>query len=151
VQCVDDTTCSGGTPYCDTSLDRCVACLTDANCGDAGLSCVNGACSCGTNKRVCNGSCIDVSADNNNCGTCGHTCDTTMEQCVAGQCQCLGSLESCFGTCVDTTTEPRNCGQCGRQCRRDQVCADSTCVCRPGLTDCNGFCVDLNSNPFTCG
>ncbi len=32
VQCVDDTQCSGATPYCDTTSNTCVQCLNDTQC-----------------------------------------------------------------------------------------------------------------------
>jgi hypothetical protein len=43
VACIDDSTCPANTPYCDTSTDSCVQCLTSTNCGDAG-PCANGMC-----------------------------------------------------------------------------------------------------------
>ncbi len=41
---------------------------------------------CADGQKLCNGSCIDISEDPNNCGDCGKTCKSS-EICAAGNCQ----------------------------------------------------------------
>lgn len=41
---------------------------------------------CGANRLICNGSCIDVSADPMNCGQCGRTCGQGFA-CAASRCE----------------------------------------------------------------
>jgi expansin (peptidoglycan-binding protein) len=52
-------------------------------CG-TGQTCSNGMCMCMTGT-LCSGSCIDTTADMNNCGTCGTKCDSAGA-CVDGKC-----------------------------------------------------------------
>ncbi len=52
-------------------------------CG-TGQTCSNGTCMCMTGT-LCSGSCIDTTADANNCGMCGTKCDSAGA-CVDGKC-----------------------------------------------------------------
>ncbi|KAK8076149.1 hypothetical protein PG994_003421 [Apiospora phragmitis] len=55
----------------------------DANSQRCGAFCP------GTNKPLCHGDCLDHSYDNNNCGSCGVTCDVGhLFNCRNGQCVC---------------------------------------------------------------
>lgn len=51
--------------------------LPDADGGDASP--------CGAGRSSCNGICIDTSADDANCGACGHTC-TGAQHCASSSC-----------------------------------------------------------------
>ena len=75
--CGTESYCSAG--YCNTCPGNCLNCDQDPNSAswDSG----------------CNAGCeMDVSADNNNCGGCGITCDPT-ENCVNGLCVTTGSQD----------------------------------------------------------
>ena len=85
----------------------------------ARLSCASSTCAaCGSGKTLCSGNCVTTSSDNNNCGSCGHVCNTANgETCSAGTCVCSnGALADCSSYCVDETTDTNNCGACGNVC-----------------------------------
>jgi hypothetical protein len=85
----------------------------------ARLSCSTSTCAaCGSGKTLCSGSCVTTSNDNNNCGSCGHACNTAAgETCSSGTCVCSnGALTDCSTICVDATTDPNNCGGCNNVC-----------------------------------
>jgi len=148
--CVQGTCqCTMGQSICGTS---CVDLKNDLqNCGkcnmlcgnDAGpimgggmWSCVNGACqivcpmSDGGSKTECDGTCVDVQADNDNCGMCANACAMGTEQCMQGQC-CKTGEKLCPGdggpTCTDTANDANNCGMCGK------VCSGNTPACSNGM------------------
>jgi len=91
-----------------------------------------GGVECPAYQRYCDGACIPVSVDPNNCGGCGVTC-TGDQACSAGACSdtCLPGQTKCDNACVDVQTSDQHCGGC------DQPCADGTgCVeghCEPDL------------------
>jgi hypothetical protein len=102
-------------------------------CG-GGQSCVNGACVCPAYQAFCNGSCIPVSADPNNCGACGTTCTGALA-CSAGLCSssCLPGLDICNHSCVDLKSNNANCGTCGNPCSTGQGCVDGQCKAAAAL------------------
>jgi hypothetical protein len=55
----------------------------------------------------CDGTCLDMTADNENCGGCDFRCPSD-EGC-------------CGGACTDLQTES-NCHSCGRSCSWDELC-----------------------------
>src|SRR5579871_1656762 len=78
----------------------------------------------------CNGQCVDVLSDNNNCGTCGVICQNG-ETCQSGQCMgggCMNGQQMCNGFCTDTNSDPANCGQCGLACQNGQTCQGGQCT-----------------------
>ena len=83
----------------------------------ARLACSGSTCAaCSSGETACSGTCVTTSTDNNNCGSCGHACNTAGgESCIAGVCSCSSGTD-CSGTCVDITTDPNNCGGCGTAC-----------------------------------
>ncbi|MFH2009620.1 MAG: hypothetical protein ABI333_23710 [bacterium] len=100
---------------------------------DAGDVC--GGCPAGT--LCCDGSCIDIEADDNNCGLCGRVCPEG-EHCLAGWCMCgsvsgciEGSEKCCADECVNILYDPTNCGNCGVGCvlETGPECVDGACVC----------------------
>lgn len=117
--------------------------------------------------------CVDTSADNANCGTCGHTCQPTSEKCQQGvclplsqlctpacvngqvcsngMCKCPEQTQFCGGACVDTKTTPQHCGACDMMCTPGQLCQGGACVCPPGQMACNNQCADLQLSPQNCG
>lgn len=99
----------------------------------------------------CDGSCIAVTADPDNCGACGRACGAD-QRCVEGACACLNGLEACGAECVDLATDNANCGSCGTSCGA-RFCAGGACVdeCPAGTTDCGGSCADLATSLAHCG
>ncbi len=70
-----------------------LACVFALGCGPTpiepptdGGSDADGVAGCGVGKASCNGTCIDVSADDSNCGGCGLICSSGTH-CVAEACQ----------------------------------------------------------------
>lgn len=84
--------CTPGATECDVGDGGVVAesCGADgtwqaASCAAPTATCDAGTCVC--DGQVCNGTCIDVSSDSENCGRCGHDC--CGGACVSGQCQAV--------------------------------------------------------------
>jgi hypothetical protein len=50
----------------------------------AGASCVGGACQCGAGLTNCDGVCVNLMSDDNNCGACGNRCDSVCAGCFCG-------------------------------------------------------------------
>ncbi|MBL8949389.1 MAG: hypothetical protein JNK82_01340 [Myxococcaceae bacterium] len=142
VQCIDDAQCGGATPRCETTTNRCVACLPGANDNCP----VNQYCrpdfvcerGCKTGADCPSGVCLP----DHSCSMC-----TMDNQCAAGQvCQggtctaacgaanpCGAGKQCCEMRCVDFTNDRNNCGACGNVCGAGQSC-------------CNGTCSGLNTN-----
>jgi len=111
-------------------------CTNDKYCCDG--PCVNGFCqpagggpspttpACPTGQAYCNGACIPIYSDTNNCGSCGNTCPSGIP-CVGGSCTCPPALAVCGGKCTDTTSDSANCGTCGNACPGGQTCKQSIC------------------------
>lgn len=95
---------------------------------------------CSAPKAVCDGSCIDMSADQANCGACGFACqaDETCSEssCIGadGSVSCAPDLVACDGKCRNTAADDLHCGACGKACGEGKTCEDSTCV-----LDCPGY------------
>src|SRR5262245_49952415 len=141
-------TCSAPTPYCGPNRN-CVACLMDAHC-PVGQICktvgINTVCApgcaddgrCQGGMKCCNGGCIDVSKDRQNCGSCGKVCSSNHSRadCVDGACvqgACLSGWGDCNGDPADgcetsLRADPNNCTACGMVCKLQNAvtgCADS--------------------------
>src|SRR5690242_10641521 len=69
----------------------------------------------------CNGSCVDVSGDAQNCGMCGNPCGPD-QACEAGVCTCPTGQVECNDACIDPNTDNSNCGSCGNLCGIESSC-----------------------------
>jgi hypothetical protein len=141
--------CSAGTCVCAPMAH---ACAVSADCcsGD----CEANVCTCPVGTMACDGSCLDVTSDDGNCGACGNTCPDGS-QCSKGICDCSGygpGHLACGDECTDVTSDPKNCGACGTACTGPaRACESGACSCGYGYALCNGACVDVMSDPSNCG
>lgn len=181
---------------------KCVDLLTDqGNCGSCGFSvpygetCVNGKFSsshvqktpgspttpagtqayCPAGQTSCSGTCRNLMADREHCGSCSITCPKEQD-CQEGRCVlpetatpaagvtgtslqvfellCSGREAACGNSCVDLFSDKNNCGVCGRACGSQEICVNARCgpACtESGTTLCDDTCVDLDTDMDNCG
>lgn len=102
----------------------------------------------------CSGNCVQLTNDENNCGSCGLVCANGYT-CVNGTCTlvCPPGFTNCAGNCIKLTNDVNNCGACGLNCPSGYTCVNGTCalVCPSGYTKCGNNCVQLNSDESSCG
>jgi hypothetical protein len=115
--------------------------------------CRANACRSATGLIYCAGRCVDILADESNCGSCGTVCQS-FATCCAGRCTFLGNDDSNCGRCGNVCPMGENglrrdCdhGTCDTSCFAvDQTCCD-TCE-KPC---CGGYpCTTLESGLKTC-
>ena len=112
---------------------------------------------CLSSQVVCNGDCVDLASDPDNCGVCGLACDSTTV-CSRGSCKtaCDAAwgleLSSCGRSCVDLKANHDHCGTCGNNCG-EGICSHGQCAvsCDLGADVCGGACFDLNTSAMHCG
>jgi hypothetical protein len=62
---------------------------------------------------MCDGACVNLKNDQNNCGSCGNAC---------------GNDTCCGGSCKDLSGDYDNCGSCGHGCGfPDTGCSGGEC------------------------
>ena len=109
---------------------------------------------CPDDTTSCNGACVNLATDVQNCGVCGATCSND-ERCSDGACvlDCVSGQTTCGGTCVDTTKDLAHCGGCGVACAAGEVCSNGACAlsCQASLSECEGTCVDTSKDVEHCG
>lgn len=143
-------------------------------CGPTELNLeVSGDLPCGDELDECDGQCIDVGFDVDNCGECGracgsdqvcwkgscnNTCDAgcspTTQSCMMDFCDCRQGLNACGDRCVDLQRDPENCGVCGRTCGANQLCERWSCVdaaCETEPEVCAGSCTNIDDDILNCG
>jgi hypothetical protein len=68
----------------------------------------------------CDGTCVNLSTNNGNCGTCGHICSGLTATC-------------CGGGCTSLKTDESNCGTCGHKCSVGSTCESGSCKAKVGV------------------
>jgi hypothetical protein len=125
--------CSGGCVDGTCCRRNGAACAANGVCCSG--NCSSGKC-CPAGKTNCNGACVNLKTDANNCNECGRVC--------------LSGRTCCNGFCVNTQTSETNCGECGKRCPTGQTCQDGDC-CRPLRTTCTSYKQCCQSGgPTTC-
>ena len=145
-------------------------------CTEAAGSFTGTAVGCPAGEIYCNGQCMDLSGDAQNCGLCGNRCPPGSD-CVSGVCtEAAGSFTGtavgcptgeiyCNGRCADLSSDTQNCGLCGNRCPPGSACVSGVCTrtsgagttgvgsacCPDGDTNCNGQCVNLLTDTQSCG
>lgn len=110
---------------------------------------VRNRCACPVGTARCDGACLDLSINEDNCGACGNQC-LSGEFCVSGTCVC--GLTTCYDACVDLDTSVDHCGGCGDACKPTEICVSGNCGCPAGTEECNGVaCVDYATDFDNCG
>jgi hypothetical protein len=184
--------CDGGTDTWTFDLSAGTASVTDlskqaGSCSDTTCSCTmctvmnggsgptvdagtdgGGHVDCGTGGAFCNGACVNIASDPNNCGGCGNKC-SPPGVCSNMQCQgggndsgtlCGSGMTMCGGVCTNTMSDPNNCGVCAFPCNKMQTCQLGQCVgagdggvasCMPGTTQCQGNLVQMCMGSGTWG
>jgi hypothetical protein len=101
---------------------------------------------------TCGSDCIDVTADDQNCGGCGVV--VGLGHCVGGKPSCNPGATVCGGTCVDLTSDPQNCGACNNAVPAGTSCESGQVTCPPSPQGpqilCGGQCVSA-LDPSHCG
>jgi hypothetical protein len=112
---------------------------------------------CPAGLMSCDGECVDLQEDNNNCGACGRVCPSDRT-CLAGVCACPPSTTDCDGLCVDLRSSNDHCGACGNRCELPLICnGEGVCEedCIEGFTRCDGdegpYCAHTPTDPRNCG
>jgi hypothetical protein len=116
---------------------------------------------------VCSGSCVSLSGDPLNCGSCGNVCPPPANgfaTCADGACGwgCDYGWDDCDnnpdnGCEIDKISDANNCGTCGNVCFTPNgfsACTAGACVlggCNAGYSNCGGACVNLNGDLLNCG
>jgi hypothetical protein len=96
------------------------------------------ACLCVAPSVTCSGACVDLTTDQNNCGSCGNVC-------AAGS-------TCCNGTCSDLQRDSLHCGRCDRMCGFAERCQSGVCACpNSGEFDCAGTCRNILTDRNNCG
>jgi hypothetical protein len=74
---------------------------------------------------ICNGECVDLMSDYENCGSCNTIC--TSNVCISGTCLFCALEETvCGQQCINIASDPDNCGGCGVPCASG-LCSNSHC------------------------
>jgi hypothetical protein len=105
------------------------------------------AATCPGTLTACNGGCVDLSTNADNCGSCGHKCNAPADgvaTCAAKVCdfKCVAGYHGCSGQCVPES--PSSCGAsctaCPRPSNATATCNGGACgfTCNESFQPCNG-------------
>lgn len=130
---------------CATMADTCLDTETCTNT-EGSFTC---SCPEDNTAKTCGGMCIDLTADEFNCGDCGKEC-LPNQNCVKSTCCTAPANELCGGACIDTTSDEANCGMCGKACMVGGTCVMGNCCEQPN-TACGAECVNTQTNSSHCG
>ncbi len=85
--------------------------------------------SCPAEQSDCDGTCRNLSAEPDHCGSCGTACGGE-QVCSQGACKsdCSEGLVNCSRSCVDTAVDAANCGSCGMHCAAGATCQSGRCM-----------------------
>ncbi len=145
--CTDDcpdglSACSGTCVDLDTSVEHCQTCGNQCDADIAGASPLCTAQGCDYqcddgSETLCEdeGVCANLATDDENCGTCGESCETNIDgavaQCVSSTCElyCADSDEVLCDdeVCTDLESDD-HCGECGNSCAAGENCFDGQCI-----------------------
>ncbi len=100
---------------------------------------------CPYGQGLCDGECVNLSANHRHCGRCENECEPT-EVCDNGNCllDCPPGKTNCDGSCVVLNEDILNCGQCGLVCsagaNAEPMCIAGSCIvrCLSGWSDMDG-------------
>ena len=134
----------GAPEVCNGKDDNCNGQVDDgATCTNGG-TCQSGACVCSGSLQSCNGACVDIQTDVQNCGGCSQPCGGSGV-CVNGNC-------ASDSTCSNQS--PNNCGNCCQQHHPHGLATFlagfAACACTPQLcaTQCaSAYCANPPASP----
>jgi formylglycine-generating enzyme required for sulfatase activity len=142
--------CEGATPFCDNTLEACVACTSADQCPPSSsvacgaAICAQGVCALDLKPDdtvVSDASAVDCQQQVCKAGaevSAAHDTETpddgdpcTIDVCSGGvpghQPKCVGATSCCSGSCFDLDNDSQNCGGCGKDCLGDP--------CKKGVCD----------------
>jgi hypothetical protein len=89
---------------------------------------------CSSGYQLCNGKCVNLKTDFNNCGRCGNRCYTNIKgKCIDGYCQyCPPGTTYCstnggYGRCSNLHNSNQDCGWCNHACSGNTKCYHGKC------------------------
>jgi hypothetical protein len=119
--------------------------LTDARPGDVEVmeDAGESADGCGLYQAECDGVCIPVSMDPDNCGGCGVVCEAG-DVCSGGKCvdsqTCPPGMTACDRRCTDMFWDSDHCGRCENSCGEGTGCVGGQCRPQIALGPAPAFC-----------
>lgn len=116
----------------------------------SGTRCQGKRCVCPTGLQACNGSCVDLQTDTNNCSSCGNVCNGAT--CIASSCTCSDSNLTYCNSCVNLDNSQNNCNACEATCNTTgALCQAGACVCPQGFSNVGSQCRCYNpTDPAGC-
>ena len=137
----DPANCGACDSVCTTTASAAVSVCIDGGCN---LACRAGFDDCDNDLVLSggNGCEIDLTADVNNCASCGNVCTfpNGAAACISAQCE-LAACDMGFDDCnmmqgdgceSELASDAANCGACGNVCGALESCQSSACVFTPG-------------------